>query len=306
MSVFFSILRKSVRLLFAALFALNGLFTSPSAVIGADLSLENEFAYLYSDGAAFCQGIAADGEYFYGTGCIKYLNYNAIVKIDAQSGEIVRCRDMCLPADVIAKGYSHLGDCAYYDGRIYAACEAFFFKDPAVMVFDAESLDFLAYHVLPAEGQGNGHFPWLCIKDGVIFYTQARDVDEVRMLSLSDFSYRGSIKMDRTITKITGGDILGDTLYLSSNSDGKEKVTWSVDLNTGETKEAFVRDTGDATTEAEGLVIRSLDGTVRFYYLDVAFVSKTIIRAYCFDQAADAIPKNASSISRTAVNHAFR
>ena len=281
MAVLFSALRKSVSWLFAALFALNGLVASPPSVRGAELTLEREFAYPYSDGAAFCQGVTTDGRYYYGTGCIKFLNYNAIVKIDAATGEIVQCRDMCLPFEVIKKGYSHLGDCAYADGKIYAACEAFLFKNPAVMVFDAESLAFLGYHVLPVEGQGNGHFPWLCVRGDTIYYTQAREVDEVRMLNLSDFSYKGSIKMDRTITKITGGDILDSTLYLAANSDGREKVTYAVDLTTGQTNEAFVRDTGDGTAEAEGLAISQTDdGTVYFHYVDVAFASKTILRRY--------------------------
>lgn len=284
-SVFFTFLRKSVYLLFAALFALAGAVSSPPADAGTVLTLENEFAYPYSVGAAFCQGLASDGTHFYGTGCIKLLDYNAIVTIDAQNGDVVLCKDLCLPADVLAKGYSHLGDCAYHDGKIYAACEAFFFKDPAVMVFDAESLDFLEYRVLPAEGQGNGHFPWLCIKDDTIYYTQARDVDEIRMLHLADFSYKGSLKLDRVITKITGGDILGNTLFLSSNSDGSEKITYAVDLATGETAEAFARDMGNGFTEAEGLCITQTDGTAEFHYLDVLLASKTVIRTYRYHPA---------------------
>ncbi len=282
MSAFFTVLRKTVWLLFAALYMLSGALSSPASVRGTDLRLENELAYLYSDGAAFCQGIATDGSYFYGTGCVKYLNYNAIAKIDAQSGEIVRCSDMCLPADLIAKGYSHLGDCAYRDGKIYAACEAFFFRDPAVMVFDAESLAFLEHHVLPPDGQGNGHFPWLCIGGDTIYYTQAREVDEIRMLDLTDFSFKGSLKTDRVLTKITGGDILGGVLYLSCDSFGREKTTYAVDLQTGETKEAFLRDTGNAATEAEGLAVSQKDGKVYFHYLDVPFFSRTVIRTYRF------------------------
>ena len=280
MSTLFPFLRKVFRLLFSLLFALSGAISAPSSVRGGELCLEKEYEYLYSDGVAFSQGITTDGEYLYGTGCIKYVNYNAIVRIDAQSGEILCCNDMCLPADAVAKGYSHLGDCAYYDGKIYAACEAFFFRDPAVIVFDAESLEFIEYRVLPAEGQGSGHFPWLCIKDGTIYYTQSRDVDEIRMLDASDFSYKGSLAIDRVITKITGGDVLDNTLYLSANTDGSEKITYSVDLGTGEVKEAFVRDTGNPVTAAEGLCISRTGGEVYFRYTDVLFPSKTVIRTY--------------------------
>lgn len=190
---------------------------------------------------------------------------------------------MCLPAEVAAKGYSHLGDCSYCDGRIYAACEAFFFRDPAVMVFDAQSLRFLEYHVLPAQGQGNGHIPWLCVNNGTVYYTQARNVDEIRMLDLSDFSYKGAVRLDRTVTKITGGDVLDGTLYLSSNDGGSEKITYAVDLGTGETSVCFVRDMGNVFTEAEGLAVEKNGSGTLFHYLDVAFASETAIRTYAFN-----------------------
>ena len=280
MANLFGILRKVCSLGFALLFALAGAASSPAAVVQGGLVPEIELAYPYSDGAAFCQGIATDGTFVYGTGCIKYLNYNAIVKIDAATGEIVSCNDMCLPAAVVKKGYSHLGDCAYHDGKIYAACEAFFFQNPAIMVFDAETLGFIEYHVLPEEGQGNGHIPWVCVRDDMIYYTQARQVDEVRMLRLADFSFAGKLKMNKTVTKITGGDILDDTLYLSSDEGSDEKTTWAVDLLTGETTAAIVRDMGNTFTEAEGLAIRETENGVWFHYLDVAFASKTIIRTY--------------------------
>ena len=284
MSVLIAVFRKTFSLLSALLFTLAGAISSQPSVIKGELVLKDEKAYPYSEGAAFCQGIATDGVFFYGTGCIKYVDYNAIVKIDAGTGEIVQCNDMCLPAEVTAKGYSHLGDCAYYDGKIYAACEAFFFRDPAVMVFDAESLAFLEYHVLPEEGQGNGHIPWVCVDHDTVYYTQARDVDEVRMLDRSDFSYKGAVKLDRTITKITGGDLLDGVLYLSSNSGSREKITYAVDLGTGETSERFIRDMGNAFTEAEGLAVsRSGDG-VLFHYLDVALASRAAIRTYGFEK----------------------
>ncbi len=285
MSTLFVLLRRVFSLAFSLLFALAGLFSSPTTVLSGKLRLEEEQAYPYSDGAAFCQGITTDGATFYGTGCIKYLNYNAIVKIDAATGRILDCRDMCLPAQVIKKGYSHLGDCAYHNGRIYAACEAFFFKNPAIMVFDAETLDFVAYHVLPVEGQGNGHIPWVCVKDDLIYYTQARDVDEVRMLRLSDFSYYGTVKMDRTVTKITGGDVLDNTLYLSGNDGSSEKVTYAVDLATGKTTQAFVREMGNSFTETEGLSICETDNGVLFHYVDVLFASRTVIRTYSLPKA---------------------
>ena len=280
MSKLFSVLRKLFSLLFAALFWFTGVLSSAPSVTKGELMLEKEFAYPFTDGAAFCQGITTDGTDFYATGCLKYLNYNAIVKIDAETGEILQCNDMCLPPDVMKKGYSHLGDCSYADGRIYAACEAFLFKDPAVMVFDAETLGFLEYHVLPAEGQGNGHLPWVCVSGDTLYYTQAREVDEVRMLRLSDFSWLGALPLDRTLTKISGGAVLGNTLYLASDEGKAEKTTWAVDLSTGKTTVGIVRAMGNDFTEAEGLAIGEMDGNPYFCYLDFILPARTMIRTY--------------------------
>lgn len=283
MSVLISFFRKAFSLMFAFLFSAAGAVSSQPSVSTGKLVFINERAYSYAEGAAFCQGISTDGTFFYGTGCIKYLDYNAIVKIDAETGDVVQYNDMCLPAEVMRAGYSHLGDCAYDGGRIYAACEAFFFRNPAVMVFDAESLQFMEYHVLPEEGRGNGHIPWVSVDQDTIYYTQARDVTEIRMLNRADFSYKGAVKLDTTITKVTGGDILDGVLYLSSNSGSREKITYSVDLSTGKTAACFVRDMGNMLTEAEGLAVRKNENEILFHYLDVIQGAKTSIRTYVFN-----------------------
>ena len=280
MSTLFSFLRKATALLFALLFWLTGALSSAPAVTEGALTLQSEFSYPFNDGAALCQGLATDGTDFFATGCIKYLNYNAVVKIDGETGEILQCNDMCLPPEVMAKGYSHLGDCSYSDGRLYAACEAFLFKNPAVMVFDAETLAFLEYHVLPPEGQGSGHLPWVCVSGGTLYYTQSRDVDEVRMLRLSDFSYLGALKLDRTVTKITGGAVRGGTLYLASDDGRAEKPTYAVDLADGKTTVAFLRSMGNSFTEAEGLAIAEAEGETRVCYLDFILPARVTLRTY--------------------------
>lgn len=282
MTQIIALFRKAFSLLFALLFTAAGAVSSPTAVKTGALVFVSERAYPYGEGVAFSQGIARDENYFYGTGCVKYLNYNALVKIDAATGEILEYNDTCLPAAVAAKGYSHLGDCAYRDGKIYAACEAFFFLNPAVMVFDADTLRFIECRVLPEEGRGNGHIPWVCADGDTLYYTQARDVDEIRMLNLSDFSYKGAVKLDTTITKVTGGDLLNGALYLSTNGGTREKITYRVDLSTGRTEACFVRDMGNALTEAEGLTIEKAENEILFHYVDVVQGAKTAIRTYAF------------------------
>ena len=118
------------------------------------------------------------------------------------------------------------------------------------------------------------------MNNGVIYYTQARDVNEVRMLRADDFSYLGAVKTDRTVTKITGGDVWNGVLYLSSNDGTNEKTVYAVDIATGKTETAFVRDMGNAFTEAEGLAVRDTGSGVLFCFLDVPFASRTVIRTY--------------------------
>ena len=62
----------------------------------------------------------------------------------------------------------------------------------------------------------------------------------------------------------------------------REKITYSVDLSTGRTEACFVRDMGNALTEAEGLAIEKTDDAVLFHYVDVVQGAKTAIRTYAF------------------------
>ena len=63
-----------------------------------------------------------------------------------------------------------------------------------------------------------------------------------------------------------------------------EKIIYAVDLETGETTEAFVRNMGNVYTETEGLSIAEGESGTVFHYLDVAFVSRTAIRTYAMGE----------------------
>ena len=56
-----------------------------------------------------------------------------------------------------------------------------------------------------------------------------------------------------------------------------------MDLETGATTEAFVRDMGNVFTETEGLSIAEGETGTAFHYLDVAIVSRSVIRMYVPD-----------------------
>ena len=271
-------IRRGSCVLFALVAWIGGLVSGEPSVSAGNMEIARTLEFSYADGVSFCQGLATDGKTFYGVGAVKFLNYNAITKIDIQSGEIIGRREMCLPADLMRKGYAHLGDGCLYEGRLYLALEDFGFRHPGVIVYDPDTLEALDFHTLPDEGRGNGRIPWCAIKDDVLYYSQSNNVDEIRMLDLRDYSYLGALQIDETLFKVQGGEFCDDTLYLVTNSGFREKTMHAVDLRTGHVETVFVRCTGRLDAEGEGIAICPLADGSLFHIIDVG--AKVRITSY--------------------------
>lgn len=271
-------IRQAIAVIMAAIAAIGGLFTGTPSVAEGDISLVNEYSYALDDGIAFGQGITTDGTYFYGFGALKVAAYCGITKIDAKTGEIVKAVNYCIPKDLMLKGYSHLGDGSYYNGKLYIACEDFGFRNPAILVYDAETLDFVEYHVVPKGVLSDEHIPWCVVNNGIVYISEFDNVSEIKMLKFDDFSYLGSLKIDKTLNKIQGGDIYNGVLYLSSDDGDKLKPTYAVDLMTGHVEVSFVRGTGKVNTEAEGLAVYPFENGSLFHITDVG--TSVTIRSY--------------------------
>ena len=97
-------IRRGSCVLFALIAWIGGLLSGDASVSAGNMEIARTLEFSYADGVSFCQGLATDGKTFYGIGAVKFLNYNAITKIDIQSGEIVGRREMCLPKDLMRKG----------------------------------------------------------------------------------------------------------------------------------------------------------------------------------------------------------
>ncbi|MBQ5970097.1 MAG: hypothetical protein IJL52_08300 [Clostridia bacterium] len=147
-------IRRGSCVLFALIAWIGGLLSGDASVSAGNMEITRTLEFSYADGVSFCQGLATDGKTFYGIGAVKFLNYNAITKIDIQSGKIIERREMCLPKDLMRKGYSHLGDGCLYEGRLYLALEDFGFRHPGVIVYDPDTLEAVDFHMLPDEGRG--------------------------------------------------------------------------------------------------------------------------------------------------------
>ena len=273
-----SFIRRGFSVLFALIAWIGGSLSGEPYIRSGNVEIARTLEFTYADGVSFCQGLAADGTFFYGIGAYKFLDYNAITKIDIASGEIVERREMCLPKDLLLKGYSHLGDGCLYEGSLYIALEDFGFRHPGVIVYDPATLEAVDFHTLPDEGRGNGRIPWCAIKDGVLYYSQSNDVDEIRMLDLRDYSYLGAVKLDTTLFKVQGGEFYNDTLYIVTNSGLRNKTMYAVDLQSGHVEPFFVRCTGRLDAEGEGIAICPLADGSLFHIIDVG--SKVRITSY--------------------------
>ena len=263
-----SFVRRSLSLLFALIAWIGGTLSGEPYVVSGNVRLTRSLAYSYTDGVSFGQGLAADEQFFYGTGAVKPPQYNAVTKIDAKTGEVVARREMCIPKELMKKGYAHLGDCCLYEGRLYVAIEDFGFRVPGVIEYDTQTLECIGLHTVPEEGRGNGRIPWCVIGDGVLYYSQSNEVDEIRMLDVRDFSYLGALKLDTTFYKVQGGDLYDGKLYIVTNSGKKEKTVTAVDLVTGHAETAFVRCTGRLDAEGEGIAIRPYADGSLFHIID--------------------------------------
>ena len=272
------IIRHLLTPVFALAACVFALVSGEPYVVSGDMQITQSHVYHYGDGMMICQGLAADESYFYGFGAIKPIYYNTIVKIDARTGEIVQAHEMCLPRELIQMGYAHLGDGCLYDGRLYIALEDNGFRHPAVIEYDPQTLEYLAFHVVPDECIGSGNIPWCEVKDGILYFSQSERVDEIRMLDVTDFSYIGALKLDTELFKVQGGEIYDGRLYITTDDGEKEKTMMAVDLATGHVEPVFTRCTGRLDAEGEGIAIYPYADGSLFHIIDVA--AETRITSY--------------------------
>lgn len=282
MSAIILILKKSISWILVLVSLIGSIFTGKPLEKFDNFELVNSYSYTYNKGMSFAQGIATDGRYFYGFGAIKAVGYNAVTKIDAETGRIVDMNEMCIPKELVKEGYSHLGDGCYYKGKLYIGCEDKNFENPAVMIYDAETLDFVDCKKIPDECKGDRHLPWCTVNNDILYFCSFSFVEEIKMLDLNnDFAYCGSIPVDTMIHCVQGGDIVDGILYLSSDDGGKEKPTYAIDLSTGKVELFCMRDTGSKMTEAEGLTVYPFEDGTNFHYVDCTM--KINIRNYKVD-----------------------
>lgn len=229
------------------------------------------------------QGITTDGEYFYTSGSLTGIGSSGLAKWDLE-GFLVEADYTAMPKEYRKSlNMNHLGGMSYYDGKLYIATEDSEDMNPYLMIFDAETLQFLSAHEMPQELL-EGSFPWCAVdaKRGYIYCSQFRDVNEIFVFDLDTIEYSHSIKLSETITRIQGGEVYDGLLYLSYDAkEGNTDYVLTVDIGTGEVNTLCERNIpAKCGNEAEGITILPMEDGSLIHILDYDKAVGVYVRSY--------------------------
>ena len=248
-----------------------------------EVSLVDEDLVVLEKALISGQGITTDGEYFYTSGSLTGINSSGLAKWDLE-GFLVEADYTAMPKEYRKSlNMNHLGGMSYYDGKLYIAVEDSEDMNPHLMIFDAETLQFLSAHEMPQELL-EGSFPWCAVdaKRGYIYCSQFRDVNEIFVFDLETIEYSHSIKLSETITRIQGGEVYDGKIYLSYDAEeGNTDYVLTVDVNTGEVETFCERNIpAKCGNEAEGITILPMEDGSLIHILDYDKAVGVYVRSY--------------------------
>jgi len=229
----------------------------------------------------FSQGVTTDGNFFYSSGSIGKSGICGLAKLSLDG-----CEDMIVKLNAIPKSYQedygcdHIGGISYYDGKIYAAIENSTESDPAIMVYDADTLDFIKAYQIPLE---DNHMPWCAVDAdrGYVYFSTFNDVNTVLALNIEDMTYSHELSLTQTLYRVQGGDVYDGKRYLSTDDpDSATEAVYSVDVLSGETVLEFERTVSRIDNEAEDMTVYPLADGSLFHVLDYDKIIGVNLRHY--------------------------
>lgn len=203
-----------------------------------------------SQTVGYQQGYSRDGTNHYVSGTSGIGKYDGAWSLIASNNS---------PFTNATLGQNHIGDCQYYGGLLYCPSEYFAscadHHGHSILVFDASDLSFVAEHAL----DGGHECAGLGIYGGYIWIVSYCDGSVVHRYHLSDFTYVGSLPLDRSVTKAQGIYVDATGIYISS--DATPRTVYRFDLSGALVQAVQI---GGIVTEAEGIDVsdglRVLDG----------------------------------------------
>lgn len=269
------------------------LLTSPVAQSTETAELVSKNVFVFEKALLMGQGIATDGEYYYTSGSIAALNLTALAKFSVEDMEITDSHINPLPDVCKDRGNNHIGGISVYNGKIYASVEdGDEYLYPCIVVFDCETLEPTGeVYDLPRESFDDG-VPWCAVdgETGLLYASKWTDIEKIYVYDTNNsMAYVKEIDLCgiEKIHRIQGGEFWNGTLYLSNDieDNGTFKNILSVNIDSGETTIAAVRDVGGDNVEAEGLTFLPDENGAVMHVLDYNKVIGIFVHHYKVDFA---------------------
>lgn len=277
---------KSVRILLVAIFAGICSILSPLPSSNEQAQLVSQSQYVLDEAFASGQGISADGEYLYTSGAMSALYMTALSKIDMSTGEVVQKNLSALPFEFTKKGYDHIGAISVLGDTIYAPVEHRSNKDPLVLLFDKNTLEYTGKYYAVDQTYLNDGIPWCAVDadSGLLYTSPFHHAKYILAFSLEDMSFVKKIDLSFELDRIQGAVCHDGKLFanLDPNDPKGVKIVKSVDLETGEVSNLFERNvTGLFGCETEGITLNfTPEGKMQVIIADYDKTVCVFIRTY--------------------------
>ena len=124
------------------------------------------------------------------------------------------------PDELLAGGWDHYGDLAYFDGHVYVAVEGG--DGPVVAVFRADDLEYVGYAYLDGAGQ-DGHAPWCAVDQATgLLYSGCDKVDAAHPIEVYEvhFDAAGQVAYADNVDQLVPLDEAGNPIVFDETDDG--------------------------------------------------------------------------------------
>lgn len=276
--------QELMALLVAFCSVLTGVMDIGTPTVTGEIELVSEQKLVFEDAMCAGQGLTTDGTYWYTSGTMVAVNYAVLAKWDAATMERVAYNADAIPHDLRDKYESnHIGGISYYNGKLYAAVENERDDHPCIVTYDSDKLTVIDVYHLSNEFLPDG-VPWCAVdgERGYLYASPFRDVDAILAFDLQTMEFDHFLPLSETITRIQGGEVYGDKLYLSydvQNSNADQILT--VDIQSGKVTSIATRTVpSEAGNEAEGLTVCPMPDGSLIHVLDYDKTVGVYLRSY--------------------------
>lgn len=233
------------------------------------------------------QGLCYDGENFYSSGSLTFMNFTGLAKFD-ENMKCIKKKSNAVPQEFYEKyGSNHIGgiDCA--NGYIYAPVEGDIEDEGYlynfILLYDCETLEYTGkYYDMTSEYLTDG-IPW-CATDsenGYLYTSKFDDVTEILQYDLETMEFIKAIPLKEKLDRLQGGSVYDGMLYLSYDvSDSTEEQVLAVDLTDGSVRVEFTRCLPNYDNEAEDICVYPLSDGSLFHLVDYDMLINTNINHY--------------------------